>query len=55
MQCKQTTRGRKVDSRVLYQINGTACAVYEAGESMVVTNGSFTRDAAEWGPGTAPF
>ncbi|WP_162596873.1 restriction endonuclease [Streptomyces sp. NEAU-S7GS2] len=46
---KHTTRGRKVDSRVLYQINGTAGAVYEAGESMVVTNGSFTRDAAEWG------
>ncbi|AZS71615.1 hypothetical protein DDE74_12205 [Streptomyces lydicus] len=49
VQCKHTTRGRKVDSRVLYQINGTAGAVYEAGESMVVTNGSFTRDAAEWG------
>ncbi|MEU8784016.1 restriction endonuclease [Streptomyces sp. NPDC048637] len=53
VQCKHTTRGRKVDSRVLYQINGTADAVYKARESMVVTNGSFTRDAAEWGPNTA--
>ncbi|WP_338493612.1 restriction endonuclease [Streptomyces sp. SJL17-4] len=49
VQCKHTTRGRKVDSKVLYQINGTSQAVYGANESMVVTNGSFTRDAADWG------
>ncbi|MET7757843.1 restriction endonuclease [Streptomyces sp. NPDC005389] len=49
VQCKHTTRGRKVDSTVLYQINGTAQAAYGAKESMVVTNGSFTRDAAAWG------
>lgn len=49
VQCKHTTRGRKVDSRVLYQINGTAYPAYEAKESVVVTNGFFTRDATEWG------
>ncbi len=49
VQCKHTTRGRKVDASVLYQINGTAQAVYRASESIVVTNGSFTRDATNWG------
>ncbi|NXY98967.1 restriction endonuclease [Streptomyces sp. BR123] len=49
VQCKHTTRGRKVGSEVLYRINGTAAPVYGAGVAMVVTNGSFTRDAATWG------
>ncbi|MGW4687536.1 restriction endonuclease [Streptomyces sp. NPDC004244] len=49
VQCKHTIRGRKVGSGVLYQINGTAVPVYEAGAAIVVTNGSFTRDAVKWG------
>ncbi|MFC8863275.1 restriction endonuclease [Streptomyces avidinii] len=49
VQCKHTTRGRRVGSEVLYRINGTAGPVYEAAQSMVVTNGFFTRDAAAWG------
>lgn len=49
VQCKHTTRGRKVGSEVLYRINGTAGPVYGATQSMVVTNGSFTRDAVAWG------
>ncbi|MFD8417010.1 restriction endonuclease [Streptomyces sp. NPDC059650] len=49
VQCKHTTRGRKVGSGVLYQINGTAAPVYEAGAAIIVTNGSFTRDAVTWG------
>ncbi|MFJ7154396.1 restriction endonuclease [Streptomyces sp. NPDC101118] len=49
VQCKHTSRGRRVGSEVLYRINGTAGAAYGAAQSMVVTNGSFTRDAAAWG------
>ncbi|MFJ3101767.1 restriction endonuclease [Streptomyces sp. NPDC086835] len=49
VQCKHTVSGRKVAAPVLYQINGTARAVYGASEIVVVTNGSFTRDAEEWG------
>ncbi|MFF3215603.1 restriction endonuclease [Streptomyces sp. NPDC002886] len=49
VQCKHTARGRRVGSEVLYRINGTAGPVYGAAQSMVVTNGSFTRDAAAWG------
>ncbi|MFD7629598.1 restriction endonuclease [Streptomyces sp. NPDC059851] len=48
VQCKHTRRGRKVGSDVLYQINGTAEPVYAAGAAIVVTNGSFTRDAVKW-------
>ncbi|MFF1909103.1 restriction endonuclease [Kitasatospora sp. NPDC058218] len=49
VQCKHTTVGAKVSARVLYQIKGTSEAVYGAEESLVVTNGSFTRDAVQWG------
>jgi restriction system protein len=49
VQCKHTVTGRKVGSQVLYQINGTARDVYGAKESIVVTNGNFTKDAAAWG------
>jgi hypothetical protein len=49
VQCKHTATGRKVGSQVLYQINGTARDVYSAQESIVVTNGTFTKDAAAWG------
>ncbi|MFJ5829571.1 restriction endonuclease [Streptomyces sp. NPDC093089] len=49
VQCKHTVGGRRVGSEVLYRINGTAGPVYGAAQSMVVTNGSFTRDAAAWG------
>ncbi|WP_329208336.1 restriction endonuclease [Streptomyces sp. NBC_00683] len=49
VQCKHTVTGRKVSSTVLYQLNGTAGDVYNASESVVVTNGHFTKDAAAWG------
>jgi restriction system protein len=49
VQCKHTVTGRKVGAAVLYQINGTARDVYSAEESIVVTNGTFTKDAAAWG------
>ncbi|MEV4192588.1 restriction endonuclease [Streptomyces toxytricini] len=49
VQCKHTVGGRRVGAEVLYRINGTAGPVYGAAQSMVVTNGSFTRDAAAWG------
>ncbi|MGE7437408.1 restriction endonuclease [Kitasatospora sp. NPDC001175] len=49
VQCKHTTIGAKVPSRVLYEVKGTSETVYGAKDSIIVTNGFFTRDALEWG------
>lgn len=49
LQAKHTTVGGKVDSKVMYQVNGTAGPVHRADIAVVVTNGGFTRDAKEWG------
>ncbi|MFG2844409.1 restriction endonuclease [Kitasatospora sp. NPDC048296] len=46
---KHTKVGRKVGSQVMYQVKGTAGPVHGADIAMVVTNGSFTRDAKVWG------
>ncbi|MFB9712508.1 MULTISPECIES: restriction endonuclease [Streptosporangium] len=47
VQCKHTTTGAKVGARVMYEVNGTAVSVHGADYAMVVTNGSFTRDARQ--------
>ncbi|MBR7828693.1 restriction endonuclease [Actinospica sp. MGRD01-02] len=44
-QCKHTTVGGKVGVRVIYEVNGTARPVHGADTALVVTNGTFTRDA----------
>lgn len=44
-QCKHTTTATKVGARVIYEVNGTANPVHRADVAVVVTNGSFTRDA----------
>ncbi|MEV7006655.1 restriction endonuclease [Streptosporangium sp. NPDC051022] len=44
-QCKHTTTAAKVGARVIYEVNGTAHPVHGADVAVVVTNGSFTRDA----------
>ncbi|MEV8634390.1 restriction endonuclease [Streptosporangium sp. NPDC051023] len=44
-QCKHTTTAAKVGARVIYEVNGTAHPVHKADVAVVVTNGSFTRDA----------
>jgi len=49
LQAKHTTVGGKVSSHVMYQVNGTAGPVHGANFAVVVTNGSFTRDAQTWG------
>ncbi|MFF2898617.1 restriction endonuclease [Streptomyces sp. NPDC057966] len=49
LQAKHTTVGGKVDSKVMYQVKGTAGPVHRADIAVVVTNGGFTRDAKEWG------
>ncbi|MEU2247861.1 restriction endonuclease [Streptomyces sp. NPDC019224] len=49
LQAKHTTVGGKVDSKVMYQVKGTAGPVHKADVSVVVTNGGFTRDAKAWG------
>jgi restriction system protein len=46
-QCKHTTVGGKVSVRVIYEVNGTARPVHRADTAIVVTNGSFTKDARE--------
>ncbi|MFI9325068.1 restriction endonuclease [Kitasatospora aureofaciens] len=45
LQAKHT----KVGSQVMYQVKGTAGPVHGADIAVVVTNGSFTRDAKAWG------
>ncbi|MFD5622610.1 restriction endonuclease [Streptomyces yangpuensis] len=49
LQAKHTTVGGKVDSKVMYQVKGTAGPVHGADVAVVVTNGGFTRDARAWG------
>ncbi|MFJ2580789.1 restriction endonuclease [Kitasatospora aureofaciens] len=49
LQAKHTRVGGKVGSQVMYQVKGTAGPVHGADVAVVVTNGSFTRDAREWG------
>lgn len=49
LQAKHTTTGGKVDSKVMYQVKGTAGPVHRANIAVVVTNGGFTRDAKTWG------
>ncbi|MEV7188244.1 restriction endonuclease [Kitasatospora sp. NPDC093102] len=49
LQAKHTTVGGKVGSPVMYQVKGTAGPVHGADIAVVVTNGSFTRDAKAWG------
>ncbi|WP_246203759.1 restriction endonuclease [Streptomyces tailanensis] len=48
-QCKHTTSGGRVTSRVMYEVNGTAGPAHGADIAVVVTNGTFTRDARAWG------
>ncbi|MEU0482633.1 restriction endonuclease [Streptosporangium sp. NPDC006013] len=47
VQCKHTTTAAKVGSRVIYEVNGTAAAAHGGDVAVVVTNGSFTRDARQ--------
>ncbi|MEU1263543.1 restriction endonuclease [Streptomyces cellulosae] len=49
VQAKHTTVGGKVGVRVMYEVNGTAGPVHRARHAVVVTNGTFTRDAMDWG------
>ncbi|MFI8201593.1 restriction endonuclease [Streptomyces sp. NPDC085937] len=49
IQAKHTTVGGKVGSRVMYEVKGTAGPVHRARHAIVVTNGTFTRDAMRWG------
>jgi restriction system protein len=48
-QCKHTTVAGKVGVQVMYQVKGTAGPVHGASIAVVVTNGTFTRDAMAWG------
>lgn len=49
VQCKHTTKARKVGAPVLYQISGTAKTCYDATHQVIVTNGGFTEHARAWG------
>ncbi|MFF3350403.1 restriction endonuclease [Streptomyces sp. NPDC002779] len=49
VQAKHTQVRGKVGSSVMYQVKGTAGPVHNADIAVVVTNGSFTRDARVWG------
>ncbi|MFI8100239.1 restriction endonuclease [Streptomyces sp. NPDC086023] len=49
VQAKYTRVGGKVGSSVMYEVNGTAGPSHRANHAVVVTNGSFTRDAMAWG------
>ncbi|MEU5424952.1 restriction endonuclease [Streptomyces olivoreticuli] len=49
VQAKHTRVGGKVGSSVMYAVKGTAGPVHRADHSVVVTNGTFTRDAMAWG------
>ncbi|MFC4119042.1 restriction endonuclease [Nonomuraea zeae] len=48
VQCKHTITEAKVGARVIYQVNGTAEHAHGADDAVVVTNGSFTRDATKY-------
>ncbi|WP_042390183.1 restriction endonuclease [Streptacidiphilus melanogenes] len=49
LQAKHTKVGGKVGAQVMYGVKGTAGPVHKAAVAVVVTNGSFTRDAKAWG------
>jgi restriction system protein len=49
LQAKHTKVGGKVGAQVMYTVNGAAGPVHGAAMAIVVTNGSFTRDAKAWG------
>ncbi len=49
LQAKHTKVGGKVGSQVMYQVKGTAGPAHGADIAVVVTNGTFTRDAKAWG------
>ncbi|MHA4816079.1 restriction endonuclease [Streptomyces aculeolatus] len=49
VQAKHTRVGAKVGSSVMYAMKGTAGPVHRADHAVVVTNGTFTRDAMAWG------
>lgn len=49
VQAKHTRVGGKVGSSVMYAVKGTAGPVHRADHAVVVTNGTFTRDAMAWG------
>ncbi len=49
VQAKHTRVGGKVGSSVMYEVKGTAGPAHKADHAVVVTNGSFTRDAMAWG------
>ncbi|KUH38594.1 MULTISPECIES: restriction endonuclease [Streptomyces] len=49
LQAKHTRVGGKVGSSVMYAVKGTAGPAHRADYGVVVTNGTFTRDAMAWG------
>ncbi|MGW7438241.1 restriction endonuclease [Streptomyces sp. NPDC054849] len=49
VQAKHTRVGGKVGSSVMHAVKGTAGPAHRANHAVVVTNGSFTRDAMAWG------
>ncbi|MER5549838.1 restriction endonuclease [Streptomyces sp. NPDC002589] len=49
VQAKHTRVGGKVGSSVMYAVKGTAGPAHKADHAVVVTNGTFTRDAIAWG------
>ncbi|OEJ29021.1 restriction endonuclease [Streptomyces agglomeratus] len=49
LQAKHTRVGGKVGSSVMYTVKGTAGPAHRADHAVVVTNGTFTRDAMAWG------
>ncbi|MCJ0869604.1 restriction endonuclease [Streptomyces sp. AP-93] len=49
VQAKHTRVGGKVGSSVMYGVKGTAGPAHRADHAVVVTNGTFTRDAMAWG------
>ncbi|MGW6202545.1 restriction endonuclease [Streptomyces sp. NPDC055089] len=49
VQAKHTRVGGKVGSPVMYAVKGTAGPVHKAAHAVVITNGTFTRDAMAWG------
>ncbi|WP_351229025.1 restriction endonuclease [Streptomyces sp. NPDC002133] len=49
LQAKHTKVGGKVGSHVMHQVKGAAGPVHRVDVAVVVTNGSFTRDAKIWG------
>jgi restriction system protein len=49
IQAKHTKVNGKVGSHVMYEVKGTAGPVHGADIAIVVTNGTFTRNARAWG------